>query len=104
MGRAPRRPVCAAHVDHKFQLAAAREGIDPALAQKTDGVEIGTGRQPVFLRDAARHAQLAPVRPSARMAASSCSAVGAPALGSVTAGLCDRPGRGLPALFARCSA
>jgi hypothetical protein len=46
------------HVDHKLQLAAAGEGIDPAMTQKTDGVEIGIGRQPVFLGDAAGHAQL----------------------------------------------
>jgi hypothetical protein len=56
----PGRAGCAAHVDHKLQLAAAREGIDPAMTQKTDGVEIGTWRKPVFLGDASGHAQLTP--------------------------------------------
>jgi hypothetical protein len=67
-----------ADVDDKLQLAAAGEGIDAALSQKAHGVEIGTWRSPCFwaMRRAMRNCR--PVRPSARMAASSCSAVGVP--------------------------
>lgn len=59
LARDPARILCgiACLFRHEPEDAAAREGIDPRLAQAIDGLDVARGRDAALLRDAARKTQ-----------------------------------------------